>query len=137
MLLIVLMIPEIRKKFNSEFTQGKYQAFLDELNSAYDFKIDFRIAETPVFIDKQFKNEILTAVNEITAYLMSDEYGKISLNAIPKGMEVPNDPGYTAMLALDFAISKDKNGKFIPQLIELQGFPSLFFYELLQNYMYK
>ena len=131
------MVPEIRKKYNAEFTQEKYQGFLDDLNSAYDFKIDFRIAETPIFIDKKFKDEILTAVNEITEYLMSDEYKKISINAIPKGMEVPNDPGYTAMLALDFAISKDDKGNFIPQLIELQGFPSLFFYELMQNFMYR
>lgn len=131
------MVPEIRKKYNAEFTDEKYRAFLDDLNSAYGINIDFRVAETPIFIGKQFKNEILCAVDEITAYLMSDEYSKISLNAIPEGMETPDDPGYSSMMALDFAICKDENGKFIPQLIELQGFSSLFFYELLQNYMYR
>ena len=131
------MVPGIRKKYNKEFTQEKYEAFLKDLNTAYDFPVGFRIAETPVFIGKEFKNEILDAVEEITAYLMSDEYKKISLKAIPRGREVPGDPGYTAMMALDFAICKDSSGKFIPQLIELQGFSSLFFYELLQNFMFR
>ena len=131
------MVPEIRKKYNSEFTQEKYEAFVKDLNTTYDFPIEFRIAETPIFIGKEFKNEILNAVDVITSYLMSDEYQKISMNAIPKGMEIPNDPGYPAMMAIDFAICKDENGKFIPKLIELQGFSSLFFYELLQNYLFR
>lgn len=131
------MVPEIRRKYNAEFTQEKYDAFIADLNSYLGVKIDFRVAETPIFIGKEFKNEILNAVNEITTYLMSSEYKKISLNAIPEGRNVPNDPGYTAMLAIDFAICRDVNGGFIPKLIELQGFSSLFFYELLQNYMYR
>lgn len=131
------MVPEIREKYNTEFTQKKYEAFVKDLNTTYDFPIDFRIAETPIFIGKEFKNEILNAVDEITSYLMSDDYKNLSLRAIPKGMEVPNDPGYPAMMAIDFAICKDEKGNFIPQLIELQGFSSLFFFELLQNFMFR
>ncbi len=131
------MVPEIRKKYNAEFTEEKYHAFVNDLNSYLGIPIEFRVAETPIFIGREFKDEILKAVDEITSYLMGDEYRKISMNAIPEGLEVPNDPGYTAMLAIDFAICKDENGKLIPKLIELQGFSSLFFYELLQNLMYR
>lgn len=131
------MVPDIRNKYNSEFTQEKYEAFVKDLNTTYDFPIEFRIAETPVFIGKEFKDEILKAVEEITSYLMSDTYKKLSLNAIPRGMEVPGDPGYPAMMAVDFAICRDRDGNFIPQLIELQGFSSLFFFELLQNFMFR
>jgi hypothetical protein len=131
------MIPEIRKKFNAEWSEEKYKALLHDLNTEFDFYIDFRIAETPIFIPKDLKEKILDAVDIITSYLLSDEYKKLSLNAIPKGLEVPGDPGYSALLALDFAICKDAEGNFIPQLIELQGFSSLFFYELLQNKMYR
>ncbi len=131
------MIPEIRKKFNSEWTEEKYNNFLYAINHYFDFEAGFRIAETPVFIPKKLKADILNAVEEITSFLWSDGYKKLSLSAIPNGLEVPNDPGYPAMLALDFAICKDNQGNFIPQLIELQGFSSLFFYELLQNKMYR
>lgn len=132
-----IMVPEIRKKYNAEFTQEKYESFIKDLNEYLGIPVEFRVAETPIFIGREFKDEILKASNEITAYLMSDEYKSLSMNAIPKGMEVPNDPGFPAMLALDFAICKDESGNFIPQLIELQGFSSLFFYELLQNHMYR
>ncbi len=131
------MISELRKKYNSEFSEEKYQKFLHDINTFTEYPADFRVAETPIFISKDFKEEILNAVGQITAYLTSDEYKKISLNAIPAGLDVPNDPGYSSLLALDFAICRDSNGKFIPQLIELQGFSSLFFYELLQNMMYR
>jgi hypothetical protein len=131
------LIPEIRKNFNSEWSEEKYKKLLYDLNNYFGFEIEFRIAETPIFISKEFKDEILNAVEVITSYLWSDGYTKISLNSIPGGMEVPNDPGYPAMLALDFAICKGNDGKFIPQLIELQGFSSLFCYELLQNKMYR
>jgi len=131
------MIPEIRKKFNSEWSEEKYKKFLNDLNNYFGFEIGFRVAETPIFISKELKEDILNAVKVITDYLWSDDYKKISLNAIPAGLDVPNDPGYPAMLALDFAICKDLSGNFIPQLIELQGFSSLFFYELLQNKMYR
>ncbi|MCC7159436.1 MAG: hypothetical protein IT281_07860, partial [Ignavibacteria bacterium] len=53
------MVPEIRKKFNAEFTPEKYRALLHDLNTTYDFPIGYRIAETPIFIGKDFKNEIL------------------------------------------------------------------------------
>jgi hypothetical protein len=131
------LVPEIRKKYNSEFTQKKYEAFVKDLNTTYDFPIEFRIAETPIFIGREFKDEILKAVDDITSYLMSGTYKELSLKAIPKSMEVPNDPGYPAMMAIDFAICRDEQGNFIPQLIELQGFSSLFFFELLQNFMFR
>jgi hypothetical protein len=131
------MIPGIRKKFNSQWSEEKYKKLLYDLNNYFGFAIGFRIAETPIFISSELKAEILNAVEVITSYLWSDEYKALSLKAIPPGLEVPNDPGYPAMLALDFAICKDDSGKFIPQLIELQGFSSLFFYELLQNKMYR
>ena len=131
------MIPELRKKFNTEFSEEKYRKLVDDINTFTGCPADFRIAETPIFIPLELKEEILKAVDEITSYLGSDDYKRLSLNAIPNGFEVPGDPGYTSLLAIDFAICKDSAGKFIPQLIELQGFSSLFFYELLQNMMYR
>jgi len=131
------MIPEIRKKFNSEWSDEKYKKLIYDLNNYFGFEVGFRIAETPVFISKEFKEEILNAVHVITDYVLSDGYKQISVSSIPNGLDVPNDPGYPAMLALDFAICKDTHGNFIPQLIELQGFSSLFFFELLQNKMYR
>jgi hypothetical protein len=47
-------------------------------------------------------------------------------HAIPLGQEVPNENAHSSFLAIDFAICKDIDGELTPQLIELQGFPSIF-----------
>ena len=48
------MVPEIRNQFNKNFSEEKYQLFLKDLNSKHPGAIDFRVAETPIFIPKDF-----------------------------------------------------------------------------------
>ena len=55
------MVPSLRKKFNESFTQEKYQAFLDELNAAHPGAIEFRVAETAVFVPRDFTKKMLDA----------------------------------------------------------------------------
>ena len=55
------MIPEIRKKFNSEFTEEKYKAFLHDLNTSLKYPVDFRVSESPLFLSDDLKNKLLEA----------------------------------------------------------------------------
>jgi hypothetical protein len=127
------MIPELRKKYNAEFTYEKYKNFLEALDKEYNSEIEFRISETPVFITSQFRDELIKAADDIMNFLQSDKFKEISKKAIPPGLEVPNETKHTDVLAIDFAIGLDENGNYIPQLIELQGFPSLYCYQELLN----
>ena len=43
------MIKEIRDKYLKEFTEETYADFLAYFNNLYDKKVEFRIAESPVF----------------------------------------------------------------------------------------
>lgn len=131
------MIPEIRKKYNSEFNQKKYSSFLDDINSYYNYKIEFRISETPIFIPKDFRDEILKAAEEILSSIFNESYLKTSHRAIPQDFKILNKKDYPDMFALDFAISRDKDGKYIPYLIELQGFPSLYCYQEFLAQMFR
>ncbi len=127
------MIPLLREKYNSEFTEEKYQALIKDLYSVFDQKIDFRIAETPIFLPHELVSELLNASHEIVTALQTKEFKEYSKGALPKQLAVPNEDENPALLAIDFAICKDENGKFIPQLIELQGFASLYCYQELLN----
>jgi hypothetical protein len=120
------MVPEIRKKYNAVFTEEKFKSFLNDMNGEFNYTIPFRIAESPVFIPKQFKKKIDEACNEIISFLLRDDFRKISAKAIPANLNVPNESTHTLFLAIDFGICKDEKGEINPQLIELQGFPSLF-----------
>ena len=48
------MVPSLRKAYNEAFTRQRYDDFMTDLNSKYPGAIEFRIAETPVFIPRAF-----------------------------------------------------------------------------------
>ena len=120
------MISSLRADYNKKFTQEKYESFLADLDNSYNFKIKFRVAETPIFIPKTFKEKLIRASDDIVDFLVKPDFKKLTEKAIPKGFFVPNETDHSLFLALDFAIVKNEMGELIPQLIEMQGFPSLF-----------
>ena len=123
------MIPELRKKFNSEFTEDKYNAFINELNSSLQYPPDFRVAETPVFLPDSLKDDLINACKDILNQLQNDEFKKRSGKAIPKDLIVPNESVHPEFLQIDFAICEHPDGSLFPKLIELQGFPTVYGYQ--------
>ena len=126
------MIPAIRAAFNAQFSPDKYQQYLSILNEKFKDSIPFRIAETPVFIDKAFKAKLLDAGDYICQYITDPSFQSKTTNAIPEDLFIPNEQAFPECIVIDFAIAEGPDGNFVPQLIELQGFPSLFAFELLQ-----
>lgn len=131
------MIPDLRKKYNSEFSEERYKNFLSDLDSTFGYHIGFRIAETPIFLPSSFKNELIKAGNEIVDFIQSQGYLKKSVRAIPENLFVKNEDSHPQVLAVDFAVCKDESGNLFPQLIELQGFPSLYCYQELLNQKFR
>ena len=52
------MIASLRKKFNEAFTEQSHQNYLASLNSPFTGALDFSVAETPIFIDKDFTEKV-------------------------------------------------------------------------------
>ncbi|MCB0531368.1 MAG: hypothetical protein H6574_25030 [Lewinellaceae bacterium] len=130
------MHPVFRKQFNAAFTPEKYQALLQTMNTEFGEPVTFRVAEAPVFVPKFLKDKILRAVDDIVAVLTRPDFRTLSKDAIPKHLWVPNEAVHPKFLQFDFGICRDADGSLTPQLIELQGFPSLYFYQhlLAQGY---
>ncbi len=131
------MIPAWRKKFNEEFTAQKYEAFLKELHEAHPGAIEFRVAETPVFVSKQFTTQMLSACESIIDTITAPGFKQLTANAIPQHLQVPGDEKHSHFIAFDFGICINDNGEYEPQLIEMQGFPSLFAYEVLLDDVFR
>jgi hypothetical protein len=123
------MISLARESFNQQFSEQKYQEFLNDLNSSYNYKIPFRVAESPVFISQEFKAKLLRGANEIIDFIVQPDFSSKMQAALPPELSVPHETNHTLFLALDFAICSNEDGELVPQLIELQGFPSLFGYQ--------
>lgn len=131
------MIPSIRKEYNNTFTKEKYEAFLKELQDAHPNTLEFRVAETPVFVPKDFTEKLLDVCDHIIDVITLPEFKELTKNAIPKNLQVPNENEHSHFIAFDFGICINEAGEYEPQLIEMQGFPSLFAYEVLLDDVFR
>lgn len=120
------MIAEIRAEFNKNFTEKKYEEFLLDLKSKHPGDIPFRVAETPVFVPKSFTKKMLDACEAIVDIITKPDFKERTERSIPKNENVPNENEHTDFIAFDFGICENKNGELEPQLVEMQGFPTLF-----------
>lgn len=123
------MISDIRKAYNQSFTKEKYTAFLEELNNLYPGAIDFRVAETPIFINTIMKDKMIAACDYIIGEIKSSSFKLKTSNAIPKGENVPHQNSVPHCLVFDFGICINDNNEWYPALIELQGFPTLYAFQ--------
>jgi hypothetical protein len=124
------MVPALRNAFNAAFTRDKYDAFIKDLDSQYPGAIEFRIAETPVFVPKAFAAQLTEACESIIDLIVDPEFKKLTERSIPAADRVPNENSHSHFLAFDFGVCIDEIGARQPQLIEMQGFPSLYGFQV-------
>lgn len=131
------MIPALRQTYNAAFTEKRYEALLAELNQAVYWPVDFRVAETPLFLDEATTRTLVRAVADLTRQLAASEFRTHAATAIPAGLTVPGETPYPHFLAIDFALCHDADGRVLPQLIELQGFPTVACWQVLLERAYR
>ena len=120
----------LRSRFNADFTSEKYAALLRCVNETEKWPADFRISETPIFLTREFTDEVTRAAYTIVDQTRTPEFARHAASAVPKGLEVPNESAHPNFLVIDFGICAEGD-RLIPRLIELQAFPSLFGFQLL------
>lgn len=145
------MIPDLRQRFNAAFTDARYAAFTRELSRAMYWPVDFRVAESPLFLDADTTRELVRAADDIVRQLAQPAFRQHAANAIPRALggsrpelveglaslEVPNETEWPHFLCIDFALCDDGAGRIRPQLIELQGFPTVACWQVLQANAYR
>ncbi len=124
------MHPSLRARFNADFTAEKYAALLRCVNETEKWPADFRISETPIFLTREFTEEVTGAAYGIVDLVCTPKFARHAQSAIPKGLEVPNESAHPNFLVVDFGICAEGD-RLVPRLIELQAFPSLFGFQLL------
>jgi hypothetical protein len=124
------MIPALRKAFNESFTNDKYESFLKDLHSKHPGAIEFRVAETPVFVSKEFTDQMLNACESIVDFITDPNFKKLTERSIPAHERMPNENDHSHMIAFDFGVCMNDDGSLGPQLIEMQGFPTLFGFQV-------
>jgi hypothetical protein len=123
------MQQNLRSQYNNEFTTDTYQAYLAALNTPYPDALQFRVAETAIFVPNNFKHKLLDACEAIVDVIVRPNFKELTKDAIPSGETVPGENDHSHFICFDFGICENESGELEPQLIEMQGFPSLFGYE--------
>lgn len=127
------MISAARNWFIQNFTQEKYQQYIQNLEREHPHAIQFRIAETPVFIPKSFEQQMLDTTEYIISIIGMKGFKAMTDSAVPDYINKTDEGEHPHFMVFDFGIAQKQDGTFEPQLVEMQGFPSLFMYQLYQE----
>lgn len=131
------MIKELRRRYNDTFTEANYQEMRTWLRDQYQHDPKFHVAETPVFIPKNVGEHLVAACNDVLEVVLKPGFAERSQSAIPPGENVPGQNERPLFMQFDFGLCEDENGEIVPQLIEAQGFPSLYFFQYLLDKGYR
>jgi len=120
------LIPSLRRWFNESWTPEKYARFLALIEKRCGSAPLFRHSETPVFLPAELVDQMARYGEEIVAQLLgSAEYLQAASEAIPEVYRVPREAGHPLFVQADFGLDQNLD----PQLVEIQGFPSLYGYQ--------
>jgi len=133
------MIPEFRRAFNAAFSDATYADYKAGLEQEAGCPVEFRLAETPLFMPPALRDEIVRYGHELAALLASPEHAAYSLGAVPEAFDVPGCDAHPQLLQFDFALvgGGGADAPIVPRLIELQGFPTLYAFQLFQGRAFK
>jgi hypothetical protein len=124
------MVPALRKAFNDAFTRQRYDNFMADLDSKHPGAIEFRVAETPVFVLRDFSAKLTDICEHLIDLILEKRFLEWTERAIPSGDRVANENDHPHFLAFDFGVCDDGAGGYEPQLIEMQGFASLYGFQV-------
>lgn len=121
------MIPELRKSFNQNYSDTRYRHLLSRVEERCGASLQFRLAETPIFLEYGLLEEMAKSGADLTYQLLSNAaYLEEARRAIPRGYCVANETAHPHFLTADFALIVDEGGAWAPRLVEIQAFPSVY-----------
>jgi hypothetical protein len=126
------VIEPLRSAFNATWTERAYEIYKDRLAESAGSKIGFRVCESPVFLPPDLRDAMVQGALEIWDLLLEPAALERSKAAVPPEFDVPASDDHPLFAQADFAIV-EADGRLAPRLIELQGFPSLYAFQLLQG----
>jgi hypothetical protein len=127
------MQKDLRATFNKNFTAEKYEVYMKEIEAISPGALDFRNAETPIFIPKDFTKKMLDACDDIIEVIVAPNFKDLTERSIPADVRVAGNEGHAQMIVFDFGICEDGKGGYEPQLIEMQGFPTLYAFQAFHS----
>src|SRR5436190_8038202 len=128
------LIPSHRRHFNQNYTDAKFARYLELLAARCGEPAPFRHSETPVFLPGSLVDTMARYGREMVEQLLANpQYQNDSRAAIPPEYDVPAEDSVPLFVQADFGLDAELR----PQLVEIQGFPTLYAYQPLLAAAYR
>jgi hypothetical protein len=128
------LLPSYRRRFNQQWTPEKYRRFIGIIEQRCGEPPQFRHSETPCFFPSELIDQMARYGREMCEQLLSNpRYMADSRRAVPERWCAPNEDPRPLFVQADFGLDQDRQ----PRLVEIQGFPSLYAYQLLLAEAYR
>ncbi|MFM8472002.1 MAG: hypothetical protein ACKOBV_00600 [Candidatus Kapaibacterium sp.] len=111
-------------------TDEKHVQVRTALEARLGASVDFRILEVPFFCTTELRDIVAGAARELVRQCAEASFVRRMERVVPAAAAVPRRAARPLFSVVDFALCSI-DGSIVPRLIELQGFPSLFGYQLM------
>jgi hypothetical protein len=126
------MHPAFRDAYNRAFSPELVRRQAEDLVRRAGAEAGFRLAETPVFLTPELEERLVRAAHEILALISGPGTIAHLRRFVPPEWDTPGMDALPSLAQVDLAVTRAADGSLEPKLIELQGFPSLSAFEVLQ-----
>jgi hypothetical protein len=132
------VIPSFRHNFNQRYRPEAYSRMLHSLDACVRSHVGFRVAETPCFFPGEMLDQMAAIGAELTHRLVGDQnYLKASRAMIPAQYCAADETPHPHFMTADFGLVREADGRLVPNLVELQAFPSVFAYQFVLSEVYR
>ncbi|MDY7226408.1 hypothetical protein [Hyalangium rubrum] len=125
------MHSDFRRLYNQVFSPELYEQYRNRLQAVVG-PVPYRLAESPLFIPPATRDRIFRYTQEIIEQLAEPERLDRARTAVPPEYDVPNQDAAPDVMTVDFAVVRGPDGQLDGQVVELQAFPSLFAFTMIQ-----
>lgn len=127
------MIADQRSSALSTYSPERYANLLRNLEERCGAAVEFRVAETPVFLPRALRDRMANLGVEVTRELINDApYIERARASIPAALRFAGETNRPHFLAAEFGFVREADGSVAPRMVEIEGFPALFgFQEIL------
>jgi hypothetical protein len=125
------MIPALRARFNEQYSEDGYRAFVETLTQRVGCPIEFRLSETPCVFPRALMDSLVDASEVMVSQLLGDtEYRAAADAIVPVQFRLPHGEDLPTCVQVDFGLVQQPDGRVEGRLVELQAFPSLYGFQM-------
>ena len=120
------MIAAHRQRFNREYTDERYDAFMRAVEARVGMHVPFTLCETPCFLPASLVDRLVVEAQAMLAQLFANrDYLHAADAVVPPALRLGSGETRPTCVQVDFGLVRGANG-FEGRLVELQAFPSLY-----------